>query len=274
MYRLLAVDVDGTLVRRDGHIDERDRHAIARLREQGVIVTLATGRLYEGTRPVAEQLGLTGLLVCSDGASLMQHPERLELSHSAIGGEDAAVVRDALRRRREQLTVVVVADRGVVVDPSSAPFDAIVRTWTPHIERVEAALDHACWNMPRLFAVIAFGSRDAIQGVELEVRAASSIDVVRYDFPAQEELSSLITSPAGVSKGTGVAAVAAAAGLSLDQVVAVGDWLNDIPMFRVVGRSFAMGQAPEAVSRAATDRLQAVAHGGGGVAEAIERAWG
>ena len=274
MYRLLAVDVDGTLVRRDGHIEERDRQAIARLRDDGVIVTLATGRLYEGTCPVAEQLGLTGLMVCSDGASVMRHPERHELAHAAIGRGDAELVREALQRRRGELTVVVVADRAVVVDSSSAPYDAIVRTWTPHVERVEAALDHACWTMPRLFAVIAFGGREAIGQVETEVRGGTGIDVVRYDFPADQGLSSLITSPAGVSKGTGIAAVAAANGLSLDQVVAVGDWLNDIPMFQVVGRSFAMAQAPEAVSRAATDQLQAVAHGGGGVAEAIERAWG
>jgi hydroxymethylpyrimidine pyrophosphatase-like HAD family hydrolase len=56
------------------------------------------------------------------------------------------------------------------------------------------------------------------------------------------------------------------------EVVAVGDWLNDIPMLRRAGRSFAMAQAPHAVKAAATDILKASAHTGGGLAEAAQRA--
>jgi hypothetical protein len=52
----------------------------------------------------------------------------------------------------------------------------------------------------------------------------------------------------------------------------VGDWLNDLPMFQVAGRSFAMGQAPDAVKSAATDVLDATATTGGGIAEAARRA--
>jgi hydroxymethylpyrimidine pyrophosphatase-like HAD family hydrolase len=57
-------------------------------------------------------------------------------------------------------------------------------------------------------------------------------------------------------------------------VVVVGDWLNDVPMFKTAGRSFVMAQAPSAVKEAASDKLTAHAGQGGGIAEAIERAWG
>jgi len=56
------------------------------------------------------------------------------------------------------------------------------------------------------------------------------------------------------------------------QVVAVGDWLNDIPMLRRAGRSFAMAQAPNSVKAAATDILKSSAQTGGGLAEAAMRA--
>ena len=56
--------------------------------------------------------------------------------------------------------------------------------------------------------------------------------------------------------------------------VAVGDWVNDVPMFEVAGRSFAMGMAPDAVRAKATDVLDRPAGSGGGIAEAIRRAWG
>lgn len=56
--------------------------------------------------------------------------------------------------------------------------------------------------------------------------------------------------------------------------VVVGDWVNDLPMFEVAGRSFVMAGAPDDVAAAATDRLTSVTGAGGGVAEAIRRAWG
>ncbi|HLM74033.1 MAG TPA: HAD hydrolase family protein, partial [Polyangiaceae bacterium] len=52
-YKLLVVDLDGTLLRRDGVIDESDREAIERLRAAGIPSTIATGRLYSGTRAIA-----------------------------------------------------------------------------------------------------------------------------------------------------------------------------------------------------------------------------
>jgi hydroxymethylpyrimidine pyrophosphatase-like HAD family hydrolase len=54
----------------------------------------------------------------------------------------------------------------------------------------------------------------------------------------------------------------------------VGDWVNDVPMFEVAGRSFAMGGTPEHVRIRASDSLDAPTGGGGGIAEAIRRAWG
>jgi hydroxymethylpyrimidine pyrophosphatase-like HAD family hydrolase len=62
--------------------------------------------------------------------------------------------------------------------------------------------------------------------------------------------------------------------VSLDETVCVGDWLNDVPMFEVAGRSFAMGQAPDEVKAKASDILPHTVEGGGGVASAIELAFG
>src|SRR5690349_16230318 len=68
--KLFAMDLDGTLLDREDGIHPRDAAAIARAREQGVIVTIATGRLTSRTHPTARSLGLTAPLVCADGAVL------------------------------------------------------------------------------------------------------------------------------------------------------------------------------------------------------------
>ena len=78
---------------------------------------------------------------------------------------------------------------------------------------------------------------------------------------------------AGPTKGTALAELCQRAGCSLAEAVAVGDWVNDVPMFEVAGRSFAMGSAPDAVRAKATDVLAQVLPGGG-IAEAIRRSWG
>jgi hydroxymethylpyrimidine pyrophosphatase-like HAD family hydrolase len=79
---------------------------------------------------------------------------------------------------------------------------------------------------------------------------------------------------AGKTKGTGIMSLAARQELERHQVAAVGDWYNDVAFFAEVGRSFAMGQAPDRVAEAATDVLDANDASGGGVAEAIARILG
>ena len=81
----------------------------------------------------------------------------------------------------------------------------------------------------------------------------------------------MVVRAAQVDKGTAIDWLAAHYGITVDQIVAIGDWLNDVPMFRRAGRSFAMAQAPDAVKAAATDTLVADARSGGGIAEAAER---
>jgi hydroxymethylpyrimidine pyrophosphatase-like HAD family hydrolase len=83
----------------------------------------------------------------------------------------------------------------------------------------------------------------------------------------------LLVRAGGTSKGTGLAALCDYHRIALADAVVVGDWLNDIPMFNVAGRSFAMGGAIPQVAAAATDQLQAPHGQGGGIAELVNRVW-
>ena len=67
-YKLLAVDLDGTVLSRDGVPHAIDRAAIARLRDHGVPTTIVTGRLYSGSREIARTLGIEGPIACVDGS--------------------------------------------------------------------------------------------------------------------------------------------------------------------------------------------------------------
>jgi hydroxymethylpyrimidine pyrophosphatase-like HAD family hydrolase len=82
----------------------------------------------------------------------------------------------------------------------------------------------------------------------------------------------MVVRAARVDKGTAIDWLAAHYQITPEEIVVVGDWLNDVPMFRRAGRSFAMAQAPDDVKGAATDVLVADSKSGGGIAEAAERA--
>jgi hypothetical protein len=127
-----------------------------------------------------------------------------------------------------------------------------------------------------LLAVVAVGLESQITAAAEELRSelAHAASVVHFAVQRTGGMFGMVVRAAGTTKGTAVKWLAEYHGCSPSEVVAIGDWLNDVPMFEVAGRSFVMAQAPESVKRLATDRLAAGVKSGGGVAEAVRKVWG
>jgi len=278
--QLLALDVDGTLLRRDGVIDPRDRAAIAAAQAHGVAITLLTGRLYSGTRWVARELGIRGAIACVDGAVLVDAGTDQLLWQSVVEGADAQLLHAALAGR-ELAAYPLFGDR-VYYDRLGEAFARYARNWSWVMEKVPRVLEHPLWGQPPgLSALIAVGPEEEVLGAAALLRAARRFEVADFTVrnapgaPDQGEPAphGMLVHAAGVSKGAALAELADRRGVPLERVAAVGDWQNDVSMFQAAGRSFVMGHAPEEVKRAATDRLRADGHSGGGVAEAIACMW-
>lgn len=273
-FKLLAVDLDGTLLRPDGEVHPADRAGIRRLRAAGVPVTVVTGRMFSGARAAADAVGVVGPIACVDGSHIVDVTSGESRLHAALVAEHAAVLRGALVRHG--LASFVFAQDTIVHDAAGVPFVGYVRTWSPNVELVGCVTEHPFWDHEAgILAVVALGSESAISGVidELRERLAAAVFVVSFEVKRVPGLHAMLVRAAGVTKGTAIEWLAVHHGCALSEVVVVGDWLNDVPMFEVAGRSFAMGQAVEQVKAKATDRLEASASGGGGVAEAIWRVW-
>ncbi len=273
-YKLLALDVDGTLLRRDGTVHPDDHAAIGRVSASGVPVTIITGRLYSGTHEVARRVGLRGPIACVDGSQIVDLEGDTALYHAAIAGGDAALLREVLERHGP--ASFLFAHDTIVHDPDGAPFAGYVRTWSPRVDVVPRVADHPYWEHERgLMAVVAVAPEAGIRAVaaELEERLHHAARVI--SFPVHRiGMFAMVIRAAGPTKGTAVEWLARHHGITPAEVVVVGDWLNDVPMFQVAGRSFVMGQAPPAVKATATDQLAANCWNGGGVAEAVRRAFG
>jgi HAD superfamily hydrolase (TIGR01484 family) len=271
-YRLLAVDLDGTLLRSDGRVDERDVAAIGELRATGATVTIVTGRLHSGSLEAAAACGIDGVIACVEGSHLIEvATERTHSRHGMVPGV-TRVLRDTFGAAG--LASFVFEHDGIHHDERGEPYARYVRTWSPRMKLVEEALDESVWANDPL-AAVAIGDEAAVTAAHATLRAhASSIFSVSFAVSAYPGKYAILVRTAGPTKGTALAELCRGAGCTLEEAVAVGDWVNDVPMFEVAGRSFAMGGTPEHVRSKATDVLERPTGGGGGIAEAIRRAWG
>jgi Cof subfamily protein (haloacid dehalogenase superfamily) len=274
-FRLLAVDLDGTLVDASGAVHAPDREAIAALAAKGIPTTIITGRLFSGTRRIASDVGTKGPVACVDGCHVVEAVSGTDLLHGSIAAAGAATLREIIERH--PLTSFVFANDQILYDEAGAPHLPYVRTWSLDHVRTERVTVHPHWDHERgITALVSLGTEVTIRALETDLARALGQAVYTAAFPVRrlEKLGmwAVVVRAAGYSKGTALVWLAKHHGIKPEEVVAVGDWFNDVPMFEAAGRSFVMAQAPEDVKQTATDRLNADSSTGGGIAEAALRA--
>jgi hydroxymethylpyrimidine pyrophosphatase-like HAD family hydrolase len=271
-YRLLALDLDGTLLRRDGSVDPRDIAAIRELRAAGTTVTIVTGRLHSGSLDAASACGIEGVIACVEGSHLVEiATNRTHLRHG-MTPTTTGLLREAFSTHG--LASFVFEHDGIHHDERGEPYVGYVRMWSPRTRLVEEALDEHVWSNDPLAAVAIGDEHEVAAAHDLLRPHASTIFSVSFPVYSCPGKHAVLVRAAGPTKGTALAELCRGVGCTLAEAVVVGDWLNDVPMFEVAGRSFAMGGTPPQVSSKATDVLEHETGGGGGIAEAIRRAWG
>jgi Cof subfamily protein (haloacid dehalogenase superfamily) len=267
--RLLALDIDGTILDSHGHLPDANREAIARAIDAGVEVALATGRRYDFARPIFEKLPAPLTLILSNGAIVKTRTGQT-LMRSLLPRE---VARDVLKRVPNRDGAAVVFDRpreGQVVfeaidwdHPRHHRFFASNRPFLSEVAPLEDCLiedpiqvmfSGGCGEMRRLFDDLQQRGGDySVTLTEYEHRDFSLVDVIR----------------AGCSKGSALRAWAERRGFQPHDVMAIGDNLNDLEMLEFAGTPVVMGNGLEELK---TRGWSVTAHNDdAGVAEAVER---
>ena len=252
--RLLALDLDGTLLNSRGELSERNLLAIAEARKIGVRVALVTGRRFRDARPLGLELGLDVPVISHNGA-LTKHARTLEIVSAALLPLEAA--REVLRLGRESKTDALVSDdphgAGVLVyDHMSDDNVALAKyiAWSRRIHGDEAEeavrrvpsledyLDHAPVHISFSGSVVRMKSIEERLQQELQ----ASVKVLSTIYPKMDFALVDVLHPE-VSKGTGVKAAAEEQGLTPHEVMAIGDNFNDLEMLQYAGTSVLMGNA-------------------------------
>jgi hydroxymethylpyrimidine pyrophosphatase-like HAD family hydrolase len=255
-------------------VHARDRQAIIRLLERNIPVAVCTGRMYSGTRGIARGLRLQGPMACVDGVHIVNAADDRDLWLRTIEPPAAEILFRILTEHRP--TTFVFSEDTLFHDRDGALYLPYVQTWSARARELADAISHFGSSAQAVTGLVSIGTEAQILGAHAKLAEQAPAHVYSATFalrrPDLAGMWGMVVRAAGINKGTALAWLARHYEIDPSEVVAVGDWLNDVPMLERAGRSFAMGQAPDEVKSAATDVLEANSSTGGGIAEAAERA--
>jgi HAD superfamily hydrolase (TIGR01484 family) len=240
--RLVATDLDGTIVREDGTISARTVAAFSRVERAGAQFVLVTGRPPRAMREIARIFAHRGTGICSNGA----------LAYDMATGEVTAVelipprqLAAAVRRLREAVPGIGIAVEypdGRALDHLFQPVMFDVGTPGPRLDDEALAARPAAKLLGRHLGY----SCDDL----LALTGPLLADLVAVTHSSARGL--IEAAPVGVSKATAVARVAASAHVPAAEVIAFGDQPNDLPLLTWAGTSCAVANAHPRVLAAAT----------------------
>ena len=284
---MVATDLDGTLLASDGNASARTVTALQRARDSGLIVTLVTGRPPRWLAPVIRQTGWHGLAVAANGAVLIDLEQQRVEQTFPIPRQDLLTAVTAVRELLPGASFAVEHVRPGSAVPVLDPVDQLEDRSQPPAFGHEPAYRGLALKHPRMPKTAPIEELIEVGDVvKLLARgpADEAADPDRTMHTIAHELADVISvthsttkavllemSRLGTSKATGLAALAQHHGIQADEVVAIGDMPNDLPMLRWAGTGLAVGNAhPRVIAEVGHDNVIA-ANTDDGVAAVLEQ---
>jgi Cof subfamily protein (haloacid dehalogenase superfamily) len=250
IYRLLAINIDGTLLQSNGKIHKSSKEAIEYVRQKGIYVTLVTSRSFASARKVAKALNIPTPLITQQGAFISGAEEKPiyvkrineDITYDTIRflegmpcqirlvHEDFSVANK--QKLRNNLLSKTVFTSG---DPMF-----YTQQFVPSVSEY---LHEQPMTPPKI--EVYFEDKSDLVDVKKALEGMfTEIDVIQLDSLRVDIV------PAGVSKLTGLAYLGNQLGFQLKEMVYIGDSIDDIPLIEAVGLGVSMWNAPFDVKRA------------------------
>ncbi len=268
-FRLLVVDIDGTLLNRYGAVAAADREALLRATAAGITVSLSTGRVVDACRNIFGELALEGYHTFFDGALVADPDSGAEIYVQPVLPEIVREISDFVRGRDMMLDL-----------DSATQFFVERENWSVEVRRKFFGLEPTIGSIDRLWqqeriikATVIVRTPEERAG--FEAFSSHFGDRLSYswtsnpDFPDADFIN--IIAPEA-SKGRALRELASFLGVPLDQVAAIGDGSNDHSLLEAAGFGIAMGNASAELK--ATADLVVVDVESNGVAAAVARLLG
>jgi len=278
-YRMIALDLDGTLLNRRKQITPRTRAALHSARERGIITVIATGRTVQSAHQWSQAAG-GGPVICCNGAGIFG-PDGDLLAVRKVAQEPLVRALEICRDR--SIMAECYTTEGIVLD---RPFQQMRAFWSwvrpaMSASRAASSLVHAWWlnrirpvrslvnwashpNRPPVLKLMVIGRYSELDDLTAQLlQEAPGLEITSSGY------GNLEITGRGVTKASGLEQLGARLQIPREAMVAFGDSANDLDMLKYVGVGVAMGNATDQI-KAAADQIAADCDEEG-VAQVIER---
>jgi hypothetical protein len=270
--RLLAIDIDGTLLDSRAEVSSANREAIAAAKQRGVEIVLVTGRRHASARKIAATLPIETPLISSGGALVRDAGGATLHRHLLPAAKARAVLTDAGPWRRSALLLFDREGKGQVVtedlNPAHEPVEGYFARNREFLEQV-VPLEEALTEDP--LEVLFVGPVAPLRELERRLAESPSAAGVSFgltEYPARD-LSLMDVLDRGCNKGAALAWWAGRLGIAREDVMAIGDNWNDREMLEWAGLPVLMGNSSAELKK--NGWAVTSSNDESGVAAAIER---
>ncbi|MFS0862850.1 Cof-type HAD-IIB family hydrolase [Fredinandcohnia sp. 179-A 10B2 NHS] len=247
-YKVVFLDIDGTILRPDDTIENTTKNAIAQLQAKGIEVVLATGRPLHEILEIGEELSITsfiaynGAFAIHKGDTIYKEPMSAELVEELLH----------IARENDHQVVLYTKETNVFTTIESAIVKDFIKTF--HLKQNKILEEH--FQEDVLGATIITNAED----IDSKYRHLTNIHLSQVNVEGMKSCRDVIRDK--VNKGVAVEAFLTRAGYSSDNAIAFGDGMNDKEMLSFVGTGFAMGNAHPDLPRYAKYTTTDVEHSG------------
>lgn len=251
-YRMIAIDLDGTLLSPKGQVTPRTKSAVQQCLAVGILVCFATGRNWTESKMVIDAVEHYGSAVFVGGAMVIDTGKQVTLHRTLMGGDLARDVSAAIEAEGHAVLALQDTEAAGGVDylvTGDLPLEASTEQWmkvtAARVHRVPRLATHDHAHTVRVGIVASRGESRRIRQLLIDRFAerviCHSLWVPAYDVEVME-----VFDPS-VNKWQGILHVAKNHGVRPEEIIAIGDDMNDIAMLESAGLGVAMGNArPEA----------------------------
>lgn len=267
MIKLIAIDLDGTLLTDDHKIPKENIEAIQKAVQKGVKIVISTGRPLSGVKPIFDQLGLSEkeFVIINNGSSTYETNQWNLIDYFKLTDDEIKSLYQLVENEKDiQLTIFDEDGHYFVLAENPLPvvmFDANIVFVEPISITLEQLLNRQKINFQGMYLAEETVLDDFQK--KFEAILSSRFSTVRSQSYIFETL------PQGATKASALAKLIKALNISKEEVMAIGDGNNDIEMLEMAGISIAMGNALEAVKKVA--KYQTATNNNNGLAKAIDK---
>lgn len=244
-YKLLVLDIDGTLTNSQGEITRNTIETIERVQQQGVKVVLASGRPTHGIVRVAEQLSMAsygGYILSFNGGRIEEYPSRRELFSSIFSRE---LIPTLYNLSKGRATIVSYQENLIISENPEDKYAQIeIGITKMDVRKVDDFVEAIDFDPNKCLIV---GEPDDLIAISEQINSSYGEQLISYrSYPYFLEVV-----PVGIDKALSLSSLIAQLGITREQVMAIGDGFNDQTMIEFAGLGVAMGNGVECVREVA-----------------------